>query len=160
MVEGESSAITAYLQRIEDEHDSEVQGAEATERKYGELNKAIVGTLGFFAVPLAGVLFFRFYEHCSCSYGLGRVEECVDYAGFETCAASGGYVKEYADAFYMASIILTTVGFGDYQPRTEVGRLFGILWMLVGVASTGLFLSAVSTYFFESERKAFYDQKD
>merc|ERR1719454_2006300 len=107
--------------------------------------------MAFFVVLIVGLIFFRFFEHCSCSYGLGRVEEC---------AATGGYVKDFASAFYMSSITLTTVGFGDYQPRTEVGRLFGIAWMLIGVASTGLFLSSVSTYFFESQRKAFYDQKD
>jgi len=160
MVEGESSAMTSYLQRLEDEQDDEVDTTEAAERKYGDLNNAIVGTLAFFMVLSAGVVFYRFFEHCSCSYGLGRVSGCDDSSGFDTCAASGGYVKGFADAFYMSSITLTTIGFGDYQPRTVEGRLFGIAWMLIGVASTGMFLSSVSTYFFESERKAFYDQRD
>lgn len=160
MVEGESSVMTSYLQKMEDANDSEVHTAEAAERKYGDLNKAVVGTLGFFVVLLTGVVFFRVFEHCSCSYGMGAVSGCDDDSGFETCVATGGYVKGLADAFYMSSITLTTIGFGDYQPRTVEGRLFGIVWMLVGVASTGFFLSSVSTYFFESERKAFYDQKD
>lgn len=160
MVEGESSVLTSYLQKIEDANDSEVHTAEAAERKYGDLNKAVVGTAGFFVVLLTGMIFFRVFEHCSCSYGMGAVAGCDDSSGFETCEASGGYVKGFADVFYMSSITLTTIGFGDYQPRTVGGRLFGIAWMLVGVASTGFFLSAVSTYFFESERQAFYDQKD
>lgn len=160
IVENESSAMTAYLQKFEDSVDDEVHTSEAAGRKYGDLNNALVGTMGFFTVLFTGVVFFRIFEHCSCSYGMGAVSGCDDDSGFETCVETGGYVKGVADAFYMASITLTTIGFGDFQPRTISGRVFGIAWMLIGVASTGLFLSSVSTYFFQSERKAFYDQKD
>jgi potassium channel subfamily K len=36
------------------------------------------------------------------------------------------------DAFYMTCITMTSVGYGDYSPQTQGGRLFGIFWILFG----------------------------
>merc|ERR1719247_3185725 len=61
------------------------------------------------------------------------------------CAATGGYVKTWTDAFYMSVITLTTVGFGDHAPRSEIGRAVGCVWMLFGVVATANFASAFGT---------------
>lgn len=52
----------------------------------------------------------------------------------------------WTDAFYMSVITLTTVGFGDHVPRSLVGQLFSIPWMLLGVVATGVFCSSFALY--------------
>lgn len=77
----------------------------------------------FFAVTIifAGIFIFRRVEHWS-----------------------------YVDAFYFSVITLTTIGYGDVVPKTEVGKILAALFALIGV---GIFLFCVSTiaenYFFK-----------
>mmetsp|Transcript_15686 Transcript_15686/g.36795 ORF Transcript_15686/g.36795 Transcript_15686/m.36795 type:complete len:363 (-) Transcript_15686:72-1160(-) len=121
--------------------------------KYNALNKVLVYALLFVIALFAGTIFYRFYEHCTCQ-GLNseaRIAACDD-TSFATCAATGGAVKGFTEAFYMSTITLTTVGFGDYQPRTPVGRLLAIAWMFCGVIVTASFISALSEYFFEYQQ--------
>jgi potassium channel subfamily K len=40
--------------------------------------------------------------------------------------------EKFLDAFYMTCITMTSVGYGDYSPQTQGGRLFGIFWILFG----------------------------
>jgi voltage-gated potassium channel len=46
------------------------------------------------------------------------------------------------DAFYLSVVTLTTVGYGDFAPQTDAGKLFTALYVLVGV---GILLSFVTT---------------
>lgn len=39
----------------------------------------------------------------------------------------------YIDAFYMSSVALTTVGFGDFVPHTNIGKIFTSFYILFGV---------------------------
>lgn len=53
------------------------------------------------------------------------------------------------DSFYLTSVTLTTVGYGDVAPRTDLGKIFTSLFSFVGVATflgfaSALFRSAVS----------------
>lgn len=41
----------------------------------------------------------------------------------------------YIESFYAGVVTLTTVGFGDCTPKTHGGRLFAMVWMIVGVAA-------------------------
>lgn len=88
-------------------------------------------------------LFFSTFEQCSCSYGQTLIEGCVE----NLCAETGGQVLDFWTALYMAQITLTTVGFGDYTPKTRLGRLFAICWMLLGVLSFGNFVTSLSVWF-------------
>ena len=45
----------------------------------------------------------------------------------------------YLDSAYFAACTITTVGYGDFAPKTEAGKLFTIVYILVGV-STGLYV--------------------
>ncbi len=50
----------------------------------------------------------------------------------------------YLDAFYFSFITLTTIGFGDFAPQTDAGKLFTILYIIIGV---GIILSFVNTLY-------------
>lgn len=50
--------------------------------------------------------------------------------------------KTFADAFYMSVVTLTTVGFGDLHPVSPFGRVFGTLWMVLGVAAFARMVTA------------------
>lgn len=56
----------------------------------------------------------------------------------------------YIDAFYFSVITLTTIGYGDVVPKTEIGKVLAALFALIGV---GIFLFCVSiiaeNYFFK-----------
>lgn len=50
----------------------------------------------------------------------------------------------YIDALYFAAATMTTVGYGDITPQTDIGKIFTILYVFggVGIALYGLSLIA------------------
>jgi len=46
------------------------------------------------------------------------------------------------DAFYFSVVTLTTVGYGDFAPKTDAGKLFTAVYVLVGI---GILLTFVTT---------------
>lgn len=48
----------------------------------------------------------------------------------------------FVDALYFSVVTLTTVGYGDFAPQTDAGKLFTALYVLVGV---GILLAFVTT---------------
>ncbi len=46
----------------------------------------------------------------------------------------------WIDALYFCVVTLATVGYGDLHPTTQVGRLFTIPFIIVGVAMLGVFI--------------------
>jgi len=46
------------------------------------------------------------------------------------------------DAFYFSVVTLTTVGYGDFAPQTDVGKLFTAVYALVGI---GILLALITT---------------
>jgi voltage-gated potassium channel len=46
------------------------------------------------------------------------------------------------DAFYFSVVTLTTVGYGDFTPQTDAGKLFTAVYALVGI---GILLAFVTT---------------
>lgn len=40
------------------------------------------------------------------------------------------------DAMYFSVVAVTTVGFGDLSPQTSVGKLFTVIYLLVGIGVT------------------------
>lgn len=63
----------------------------------------------------------------------------------------------YMDSFYFTGVTLTTIGYGDLVPITDSGKVFTILFSLMGI---GVFLYALSViaenYFVKKETRAFY----
>ena len=48
----------------------------------------------------------------------------------------------WLNAWYLSVITLTTVGYGDITPKTDVGKLFTTLYVLVGI---GIIVAFTST---------------
>lgn len=49
----------------------------------------------------------------------------------------------WVDSFYFSSVALTTVGFGDLSPSSDVSKLFTVFYLFVGIALIGGVLSAI-----------------
>jgi voltage-gated potassium channel len=63
----------------------------------------------------------------------------VGVIGFMTIE---GY--SFVEAFYMTSITLSTVGYGEVVPLSAAGRLFTVMLITVGVISIAAFVTAVT----------------
>lgn len=57
----------------------------------------------------------------------------------------------FVDAFYMAVITISTVGFGEVQPLSEAGRLFLSVFMIVNIGVVAYALAAFSYYVIEGK---------
>lgn len=40
----------------------------------------------------------------------------------------------YLDSLYFSIVSLTTVGYGDYSPQTSAGKIFVMIYLIVGIA--------------------------
>lgn len=47
----------------------------------------------------------------------------------------------YLDALYFSVITLTTVGYGDIVPKTDAGKMFTIVYVLVGIGILGVIVN-------------------
>ena len=62
-------------------------------------------------------------------------------------------ITNLIDAFWWVSATVTTVGYGDVVPVTDLGRLMGIALMFVGIAIIGTFISAFGAMLIGSRLK-------
>lgn len=163
LVTWECDTLRKYLRQWQVAAYDHITTEEEAKRHYGAFNMALASFLQFIPLLIFGTCFYRYTEHCTCSFGSQGVEGCIDDT-YEQCVLTGGYTKDWSSSFYMSAITLTTVGFGDYQPRTTLGRIVGIIWMLIGTIVTGSFISSLSTYLFEArqtaEREAAFSASD
>lgn len=131
---------------------------EQVKAQYGDKNKLSAAAVVFLVMIVFGTLFYGSVESCTCSYGRTFIPPPVTPGGpgcdpLNCAASTKAYRKTYIDAFYMSCISLTTVGFGDYAPKSEVGRVVGIFWMFIGVAVTGNFISEITSTFLEVKKE-------
>ncbi len=46
------------------------------------------------------------------------------------------------DSLYFSVVTLTTIGYGDFSPKTDAGKIFTIVYIIVGI---GIILSFINT---------------
>jgi hypothetical protein len=107
---------------------------------YGATNYFVASFLFFLFFLILGATFYRYYESCTCSYGVSTIEGCIEG---ELCYTTGGSTKNWSECIYMAVITMVTVGFGDYSPTSWGGRIFGVYWMILGVLATANFIGSI-----------------
>uniref|UniRef100_A0A7S0HCK3 Calmodulin n=1 Tax=Hanusia phi TaxID=3032 RepID=A0A7S0HCK3_9CRYP len=56
------------------------------------------------------------------------------------------YAEGVIDGLWWAMVTMTTVGYGDKAPATEIGKLFGIFWLIFGLIVFGTFSSQVTSF--------------
>ena len=50
------------------------------------------------------------------------------------------------DGFWWGFVTMTTVGYGDKVPKTFVARLFSVMWILMGITMTSLYVAELSAH--------------
>lgn len=50
----------------------------------------------------------------------------------------------YIDAFYFSATTLTTVGYGDLSPATDVGKLGTVVYIFLGIGVILAFVNAIA----------------
>lgn len=50
----------------------------------------------------------------------------------------------YVDAIYFTAVTLTTVGYGDFAPQTDIGKIFTAVYAFVGI---GIFFGFAAALF-------------
>ena len=53
----------------------------------------------------------------------------------------------WLDSFYFSFITLTTIGFGDLTPITDLGKVFTIIYIIMGVGVILTFINTVYKHF-------------
>ena len=63
------------------------------------------------------------------------------------------YLEEWSwiDSLYFSVITLTTVGYGDFSPSTDAGKLFTIFYILIGIGIILSFIDAVHQHYNKKE---------
>lgn len=59
----------------------------------------------------------------------------------------------FNDALWWGIVTSTTVGYGDYFPVTQGGRIISIILMLVGISSFGFITATIASVFIENKLK-------
>ena len=67
----------------------------------------------------------------------------------------------WLDSLYFSVVTLTTIGYGDFAPTTELARAFTIAYVLIGVGIIALFVTAVARApFLQMELRRFREEHD
>ncbi|XP_057369888.1 potassium channel subfamily K member 2-like [Daphnia carinata] len=76
-------------------------------------------------------------ESCNTLTFLNKTDEC----------ANGDNPWEFSSALFLCMTILTTVGYGNFSPKTSWGKIFCMFYGLIGIPICGVFLTSTSDYF-------------
>ena len=57
----------------------------------------------------------------------------------------------FTDAVYFSAVTITTLGYGDFVPQTEIGKIFTIIFSLSGIAIGLYIISSLGKSLFEIE---------
>mgnify|MGYP001158631604 FL=1 len=74
-------------------------------------------------------------------FGLQRLSAAWNEPGF----------KSFVDCIYFIAITVTTVGYGDISPVTNAGKVFMILFIIVGIALATILISKITNLIVEAK---------
>jgi len=57
----------------------------------------------------------------------------------------GGILKGIGSGFWWAGVTLTTVGYGDKAPKTFLGRVLGLAWMIIAIIYIGYAIAGMTS---------------
>lgn len=80
-----------------------------------------------------------FYARLSCAFGLFLLFWMAGSAIFMTTES-----WTFGQAVYFCFVAFTTLGYGDFSPRTPAGRSIFVVWALLGVGAMTILISIVS----------------
>ncbi len=60
-------------------------------------------------------------------------------------------IKTLLDAFWWTAATVTTVGYGDIIPITDLGRTVAIFYMFFGIGMAGVFITILGTRFYKRQ---------
>ena len=60
----------------------------------------------------------------------------------------------WLDSLYFCMITLTTIGYGDFSPQTDLGKAFTIFYIIIGLGLILSFINTVYSHFKEEREKA------
>ena len=59
----------------------------------------------------------------------------------------------YTDSFYFTGVTLTTIGYGDLHPTTDISKIFTVFFALAGVGIILTILTFLGQHFLHRERE-------
>lgn len=80
------------------------------------------------------------------------------FADFFVEHALNPNLKNYFDALYFTTATMTTVGYGDITPVTNLGKVLAICFMLSGTAIFVSFTAILSTSIMDIEMRAEFNK--
>lgn len=149
MLKRADAATRKKMQELEMRHMSNDGDMKEVKQALEAVHQFIVSVGMFFFFVLTWALFFSLEEPCTCSYGKTAVAGCNP----DDCAATGGIQLGFWNALYMGVVTMSTVGFGDFAPKTPLGRSIGSVWMFLGVLACGNMISHTAGAFGEGKKK-------
>lgn len=60
----------------------------------------------------------------------------------------------WLDALYLSVVTLTTVGYGDFSPHTDMGKIFTMMYIFVGIGTMLGFIEIVTHHTFSAHNPA------
>lgn len=57
------------------------------------------------------------------------------------------------DALYFTVVTLTTIGYGDFTPHTPAGKIFTMIYILLGLGVLAVFISTIAEHTLEEQRQ-------